>query len=192
MELLWNLANGPGFPQELERRAKNGDPVAQFVWAGLVAAGIDRRLSGEQALKLLQSSVQQSYVDAIVELGLCYQSGRWVPQDRARAATLWEAAASLGSQEARVRLQAVQLFTESPLVSPELIVFFRAQAEEGSILAQVALAYCYERGLGVRRDSGSAARMYRNAAQRGSQSAFDALKRMHDAIRPKGEEWQVG
>lgn len=192
MELLWNLANGPGFPEELEHRAKKGDPVAQFVWAGLVAAGIDQRLSGDQALRLLQSSVQQNYVDAVVELGLCYQSGRWVPQDRARAATLWEAAAALGSQEAQVRLQAVQLFTESPRVSPELIAFFKAQAEEGSILAQVALAYCYERGLGVQRDSGIAARMYRNAAQRGSQSAFEALKRMHDAVRPKGEEWQVG
>ncbi|MEX1139873.1 MAG: tetratricopeptide repeat protein [Bacteroidota bacterium] len=192
MELLWNLANGPGFPEELERRAKKGDPVAQFVWAGLVAAGIDQRLSGEQALRLLQSSVQQDYLDAIIELGLCYQSGRWVPQDRTRATGLWAAAATLGSNEAQVRIQAVQLFSESPNVPPELITFFRTQAEEGSILAQVALAYCYERGLGIQRDSGSAARMYRNAAQRGSQSAFEALKRMHDAIRPKEAEWEVG
>ncbi|MEX2116623.1 MAG: tetratricopeptide repeat protein [Bacteroidota bacterium] len=193
MELLWNLANEPGFAEELESRAKKqSDPVAQFVWAGLVACGIDQRLSGEQALKLLQSSAQQNYVDAIVELGLCYQSGRWVPQDRSRALKLWETAAALGSREALVRFHAVQLFTESPHVPPDRIAFFKTQAEEGSILAQVALAYCYERGLGIPRNSGTAAQMYRNAAQRGSQSAYEALKRMHDAIRPKGAEWEVG
>ena len=192
MELLWNLVNGEGFPEELERRAKESDPVAQFVWAGLVAARIDQRLSGEQALKLLQSSAQQKYADALVELGMCYQSGRWVLQDRSRASKLWETAAALGNKEAIVRLSAVQLFAEPPRGSADLVAFFKMQAEEGSILAQVALAYCYERGLGTPRDSGSAARMYRNAAQRGSESAFEALKRMHDAIRPKGAEWEIG
>jgi TPR repeat protein len=192
MQLLWNLVNGKGFPEELERRAKNSDPVAQYVWAGLVAARIDQRLSGEQALKLLQSSVQSNYLDAIIELGMCYQSGRWVPQDRARALKLWESAAVLGSREAVVRIRAIQLFTESPGVSADMVAFFKSEAEEGSILAQVALAYCYERGLGIPRDSGNAARIYRNAAQRGSESAFEALKRMHDGIRPKGAEWEVG
>jgi hypothetical protein len=192
MELLWNLVNGQGFPEELERRAKESDPVAQFVWAGLVAARIDQRLSGEQALKLLQSSAQKNYVDAILELGMCYQSGRWVSQDRARALKLWESAAALGSREAVVRLRAIQLFAESPRVSADMVAFFKSEAEEGSILAQVALAYCYERGLGIPQDSGNAARIYRNAAQRGSDSAFEALKRMHDGIRPKGAEWEVG
>ena len=191
-ELLWNLAQQSGYVEELEARAKRQGPVAEFVWAGLVATGVDRRLSGEQALKLLQSAAGQNYDDAMVELGLCYQSGRWVQQDRAQAVRLWEAAASLGNQEALVRLHAVQLFTENPQVTAKTIAFLEGFAGQGSLLAQVALGYCHERGLGVPKKAGEASRIYRDAAQRGSESAYKALKRMHDEIRPEGEEWAVG
>lgn len=192
LELIWNIAGTEGFAGELERRAKNGDAVAQFAWAGLVAAGVDRRLSGEQALKLLQSSSNQRFADAIIELGLCYQSGRWVERDQARARLLWQEAASMGKTEALIRLHAVDLFVQNPHVTAAMIALFREQAGEGSILAQVALAYCYEKGLGVPRNAGEASGLYRNAAQRGSESAYDALKRMHDGIRPPGEKWKVG
>ena len=191
-ELLWNLAQGPGYPEALESRAKSQDPVARFVWAGLVATGIDRRLSGEQALRLLEASAAQNYTEAMVELGLCYQSGRWVSVDRDRALELWAAAARRGNYEALVRLKAADLFTENPRVSEDIVDFFRRFADRGSLLAQVALGYCYERGVGVEGNAGEASRMYRDAAQRGSQSAYEALKRMHDKIRPEGEAWVVG
>lgn len=192
LELIWKIAGTERFAEELERRAKDGDAVAQFAWSGLVASGIDRRLSGEQALKLLQSSADQRYADAVIELGMCYQSGRWVERDQARARLLWKEAASMGKTEALIRLNAVDLFVQNPQVSPATIALFREQAGEGSILAQVALAYCYERGLGVPRNPGEASGLYRNAAARGSESAYDALKRMHDGIRPPGEKWKVG
>ncbi|MBI4417521.1 MAG: sel1 repeat family protein [Ignavibacteriales bacterium] len=192
LELIWNIIKEEGFAEELEGRAKNGDAAAQFAWAGLVAVGIDRRLSGQQALKLLQSSADQGYEEAIIELGLCYQSGRWVERDPIRARQLWQIAVSRGKTEALIRLNAVGLFTQNASVNPATIALFKEQAEEGSILAQVALGYCYERGLGVTRNLGDASRLYRNAAQRGSESAYDALKRIHDLIRPPGEKWEVG
>ncbi|GJQ21405.1 MAG: hypothetical protein HBSIN02_17600 [Bacteroidia bacterium] len=190
--LIHEIVGQEGFGEELERRAKSSDAVAQFAWAGLVAGGIDRRLSGEQALKLLQSAADQRYAEAVIELGMCYQSGRWVERNQARARELWRVAASMGKTEAFIRLKAVELFTDNPTVDPATIRMFREQAEEGSILAQVALGYCYERGLGVPKNPGDASRLYRNAAQRGSDSAYDALKRMHDEIRPAGEKWKVG
>jgi TPR repeat protein len=191
-DLLWNLVQEPGFPETLESRAKQNDAIAQFVWAGLVAVGIDRRLSGEQALKLLQSSAVQNYTEAMVELGLCYQSGRWVEQDRARALELWEAAGRWGNVEALVRLKTAELFMENPRISRESVAQLQTYAGQGSLLAQVALGFCHEHGLGVPENAGEASRAYRDAAQRGSQTAYEALKRMHDKIRPEGNEWVVG
>jgi len=190
--LVHEIVGQEKFAEELEQRAKSDDTVAQFVWAGLVAVGIDRRLSGGQALKLLQSAADQRYADAVIELGMCYQSGRWVERDQARARELWRVAASMGKTEALIRLKAIELFSENPTVDHATIRLFREQAEEGSILAQVALGYCHERGLGVPKNPGDASRLYRNAAQRGSESAYDALKRMHDRIRPPGDKWKVG
>jgi TPR repeat protein len=59
------------------------------------------------------------------------------------------------------------------------------------VLAQVALGYCYETGSGVVPSDSEAARLYRAAAQRGSQDAYYALKRMHDRIRPANKEFQI-
>jgi TPR repeat protein len=36
-----------------------------------------------------------------------------------------------------------------------------------------------------------AASMYRKAAQRGSQMAYRALKKMYDAVRPESEEFKI-
>ncbi|MBI2620430.1 MAG: sel1 repeat family protein [Ignavibacteriales bacterium] len=189
-ELLWNLIQEKGFPEELERQARQDDARAQFVWAGLVASRMDLRLSGEQALKLLQTAASRNHADALIELGLCHQSGRWVQADRVQTVVLWRKASLLGSQEAEVRLAVLRTIGAGEIDNRD-IAFLRSKADEGSILAQVALGYCYQRGLGLARSKAEAARLYRNAAQRGSQSAYFALRQMHDEIRPEGKEFAM-
>ena len=191
-ELLWNLIQEPGYVERLEKLSKALDPAAQFVWAGIVGARFDQRLSGEQAFNLLQSAEKQQYVDAMIEMGLCYQSGRWTKQDRVKAVELWSRAKAMGSEEAAVRLAALRLFSGDQSEDLDAVIeFLETEAQEGSLLAQVALAYCFETGRGVKQQKGEAARLYRNAAQRGSQSAYDALRRMHDEIRPPGKEFEI-
>ena len=70
-ELLWNLIQEPGYAENLEKLSKAPDPAAQFVWAGIVGARFDQRLSGEQAFTLLQSASNENYVDAVIAMGLC-------------------------------------------------------------------------------------------------------------------------
>jgi len=190
MELLWNLIQDKGFAEELDRRSRHNDPEAQFVSAGLVAARMDLRLSGEQALQLLNSSASRNNADAIIELGLCHQSGRWVKQDRMRTAELWVRAAGLGSIEAEIRLAVLQTIG-AERIGKEVFDFLQKKSDEGAILAQVAMAYCHQHGLGVARSKAEAARLYRNAAQRGSQSAYFALRQMHDEIRPDDEVFRM-
>jgi len=188
-EFLWNLVNEKGFAEDLERKAKVEDPMAQFVWSGLVAAQIERRLGPEQSLKLLKAASDQNDVQAMIELGLCYQSGRWVIQDRGKAEELWQQAASLGSREAQLRLATISIARGEKLDSNLKIL--REAFEDGSILAQTALGYCYEKGIGMAHNKGEASRLYRDASKRGSENAYYALRRMHDEIRPEEKEFEI-
>lgn len=188
-ELLVNLAREQGFAQELERKAKSADTQAQFIWSGFLAVQVENRLTPDQALGLLQSAGERNYRQALIELGMCYQSGRWVKQDRTKAEDLWRQAAGLGSVEARIRLAAISVVRREQVETN--FAMLRQAMEDGSVIALVAIGYCHEKGIGVVRNKGEGARMYRDAVQRGSENAYAALRRMHDEIRPKEKKFEV-
>ena len=72
-----------------------------------------------------------------------------------------------------------------------LVPLIRSEADSGSILAQAAMGYCLEQGIGMPPSRPEAAAMYRKAAQRGSQMAYRALRAMYDALRPESEEFRI-
>lgn len=190
--LLWRLIHTKDFMNETTEMAQKNNPEAEYVLAGLTAIGFDYDLNGTQAFQLLQAAAAQNFLPAIVETGNCYFSGRWVQQDKKKAMEVWNYAASLGSDEARIRYAASSVIASSGSnVDSLAIAFLDSASQKGSVLAEVALAYCYETGSGVAKNSGEAVRLYRSAAQRGNQSAYRGLQRMYDAIRPKGKEFQV-
>ncbi|MBI3005275.1 MAG: sel1 repeat family protein [Ignavibacteriales bacterium] len=188
-EFLWNVTNEKSFAEGLDRKSKAGDPEARVVWAGLVAAQIERRLSGEQAVHLLESAAESGNTEAMIELGMCYQSGRWVKQDRAKSEDHFEKAVRRGNREARLRLATLAIARGEHLGSN--LEILRRAYEEGSILAQVGLGYCHEKGIGMAQNRGEASRLYRDASKRGSDNAYQALRRMHDDIRPKEPEFEM-
>jgi TPR repeat protein len=128
----------------------------------------------------------------MIELGLCYHTGRWTERDRGRARALWLQAERLGSREAAVRLAVVDVAGEGELQNADSTIALLGQAiDEGSVLAEVGLAYCYERGRGVEARFDEAVRLYRSGYRRGSQDAYRALRRLHDAIRPADDRFRV-
>ena len=195
--LLLHLVQQAGFLHELKLRADNGEAEAEYAWAGIAALGFDipltkgqAMLTGDQALHFLRMAAAQHFPQALVELGLSSYAGRWVQRDVGQAEAYWREAASLGSREASIRL-AIMGVREGRLAGMEdPIALLRTAAREGSVLAEVALAYCYETGQGVATDASTAARLYATAAQRGSQDAYRALRRMLDAIRPPDPEFK--
>lgn len=91
-----------------------------------------------------------------------------------------------------VRLAVVTVREEEDTTAlRDAVVVLRQAAEDGSILAEMALAFCHERGIGVTPGPSEAVRHYRNAARRGSQDAYRALRRMHDALRPDDKAFRV-
>jgi TPR repeat protein len=188
--LLWKMIMTEEFPLALEAQSPKNNPDALYVWSGLTSIGFNKLLNEQQAFELLQRAVSTGHVPSIVETGTCYFTGRWIQQDRARAVELWTRAARLGSLEAEIRLAAAtvmgQIYGEE--ISAALTVLNKT-AKEGSLFSDVALGYCYEKGVGVQQNKGEAYRIFHQAMLRGSETAFHALRSMHDQLRPSDAEF---
>jgi len=198
-ELLNAILAKPGVVQALKTRARRDEPEAMCAWSALHALGFTGALSQAQALltpaqavQLLKKAADRDHVPALIELGLWYFTGRWVGTDASHAQELWEKAAALGSREAELRLAAIRLRAEqdSAGVARDLATVLRGM-EDGSVLAEVALGYCYESGRGMSPRIAEAVRLYRVAARRGSLDAYRALRRLHDERRPPDAEFVI-
>jgi TPR repeat protein len=195
--LLQELIRHNGFFGELKTRASRRDAVALYVWAGLVAIGFDAPMAQGgavitpgQALGFLEDASALGNTQAMIELGLCYYSGRWVGRDLGKAVSLWHDAAQGGSGEAGVRL-CVAKVREGGTELGDAVATLEQAASKGSVLAEVALGYCYETGRGVAENMPTAVRLYRTGASRGSQDAYRALRRLHDDLRPSDREFSM-
>jgi TPR repeat protein len=190
--LLWQLSKSTAFLERVQRDAKNDDSEAMFVWYGLNSINYDNQLVIDDAINLLQKSADDDYIPAMIELGLNYYTGRYTLEDKSEGLQFWEDAASIGSTEARVRLITASLYSDTELENPkssfdELI----KASENGSLLAQVGLAHCYQNGIGTAPSKGETVNYYRVASQRGSQYAYRELQRLYDEIRPDETEFSV-
>lgn len=194
LALLLRLVRKKGFAQEVEDRAKAGDYDAMFVWAGLTELGLDHRLLDEQAFHLLKTAADHNNIPSLIELGRCYYTGQWTPRNPALGALYWERAARDGSRDAEIRLAAAAVISDSAATDSSLSDTVRILSEgvgDGSMIAQLALGYCYQHGVGVPQNTPRAVRLYRECAQRGSESAYNALLAMYNKLRPKGKEFDV-
>jgi len=183
--LLGRLLQRTGTREAIDRAAYSGNPDAQYVFAALRALEIDLRHSENAALDMLRRATEAGSSNALLQLGLWYASDRIVPRDMEQAISLWSKAAIDGNYEARLRLAAAALFGRSQQMSlSEATWILETAATQGSILAATAIARDYEIGITRSAKPGIAARMYRECAIRGSNGAYEALRGMHDAIRP--------
>jgi len=198
-ELLVKLLEQKGTLPHIRAAAARGEPEAEFAWAGVSALGFDGvlaqaqvYLSGDEAFRLLSKAAEKGYAPALVEEGLAYYAGRWVSRSMEKATELWTRAASLGSKDAMVRIALTTLRSPSDTSGrKEAVEILKKAADEGSVLAEVGLGYCYETGTGLPVRDAEAAFYYRAASVRGSQDSFRALRRMHDAIRPEDAQFRI-
>jgi uncharacterized protein len=191
--LLLKILEQKSFQSLLKARSSHGDPEANFLWAALTALNFDNSITPAQAEQMLKKSVDQSYVPALIEMGLWHYAGKWVVQDKDKAVSLWGQAAKKGSVDAEVRLAVTALREGGNTREDSSAVSLLYQAvPDGSILAQVGLGYCYEQGIGVGKSMAEAAHWYRLGAVRGSQDAYRALRRLYDSERPGDKEFEIG
>ncbi len=190
--LLWGIVRVDRYFASLKQRVDRGDPAAEFTWASLIDLGFDNRLTEQQALHMLEDAAGQGYPEAVVQLGLCYYSGKWVKKDPRRGSELLQQARKLGNNEADIRLCLTNLRTGRRDADAEACIYRLARhAGNGSLLASATLGYCYEHGFGAGADTAKAVSTLRNAAERGSRIAYDELRDLYDALRPQQAEFQL-
>jgi len=189
--LLWQLTKKTGFINRVQNEVLNGNVEAKFVWYGLASTTFDNQIAMSDAIDLLQSSADQKFVPAMIELGLNYYTGRYLDRDIKMGLRYWREALLLGSTEASIRLITASLYDEEEINHKKAVSDLKKAADEGSVLAQVALAYCYENGIGTIVSKSNSLKNYRMAAQRGSQYAYRELQRLYDEIRPNDPEFMI-
>ena len=183
---LWKLVREQSYFNVLKKRIDNNDPQAMFVWYGLVTSGLDNQITEADAVKLLEKSASMNYLPAINELGLDLYTGKYLTQDRDKAIQVWKLATNMGSSEAAIRIEVAKIYGFIKTTDYQSTIDnIKKAIDEGSVLAQATLAYCYENGIGLETNEPNAVKYFRLAAQRGSRFAYDELKQMYDAIRPK-------
>lgn len=190
-EALLKVSQKNNFYSLLEKEVKRNNPDAMFVWAGLIALGLDYSLTEEQAFELLNKARKQNHKNSIIELGLAYYSGSLVKKDSLKAIDYLTEAVKLGSTEAEIRLAFLRIQSAKKTDYKNEISILSKYSQKGSVLAEAALAYCYEHGIAVKQNKGKAASLYRQAAQRGNEAAYNSLRNMYDVLRPKDEEFKI-
>ncbi len=190
--LIWNLTKNNDISADLQKLIKEKDPEAMFVWYGLFAFGYNNQIVQEDAVKLLQQAAQRKYLPALNELGLAFNNGNFIKADHEKAFAIWTESENLGSMEAKIRLAAAGVFGYLKVLDLDNAVKTLEYGDNlGSILSQVALAYCYEKGIVLNEDKALAVKNFRTSAQRGNQFAYNELKRMYNEIRPDKKEFKI-
>jgi TPR repeat protein len=189
--LLWRLINEKNIQTAFNLQASKNVPEASYVVSSLFGLGFTNNLTDDQAMQFLQSAVSKTFIPAVLDLGNCYSQGQWVKADKKKAKEFWKYAADHGNTEGKIRVAVAEVFdgtiTDAKKSFDELLQY----SDEGSILAQTALGYCYEKGILVPINYSQAVSYYRKSGQRGNQSALTALSRMYDERRPKEKEFKI-
>jgi TPR repeat protein len=190
--LLWKMIKDQKYFIQLKKLVERNDPRAMFIWYGLFAAGIDNEIVQEDALNLLKRAASLNYIPALDELGLDFYTGKFLKLDRDKAIEIWQHSENLGSREASIRILSAKIFGYMKAQDfQNTIAQIQKADDDGSIIAQETLAYCFENGIGTEINEAKAAMYFRMAAQRGSRFAFDELKQMYDAIRPNSSTYKI-
>lgn len=190
-QYLLKYAYNQDFYNLITKTAKTNNVSAKYVYAGLTAMGIlINTVDDKQAFDLLKNAGNLNHIPSLIEIGLCYSNGTLVNKDNNKALEYWQKAANLGSNEANTRITIFKLLSQNEN-NLELTDKLLKDAEKGSVLAQSALGFCYEKGVQVKLNKATAVQYYRNAAQRGNKSAYDALINMYDQLRPQDSTFEI-
>jgi len=117
-------------------------------------------------VKWFRKAAEQNSALAQNYLGVCYETGRGVPQDEVEAVKWYRKAAEQNLAEAQCNLG--HCYANGQGVAQdhvEAVKWYRKAAEQNDAAAQSNLGVCYDKGQGVAQDHVEAVKWYRKAAE---------------------------
>ncbi len=159
---------------------------ALFNIAILYEQGLGVEKNIDMAVDIYEQAARSGSRSASYQLGLFYLHGGLITQDLEKAEHWLSIAALDGDQEAAQLLQQlsgtetdVQFFKVQQLLiegeTERALARLHQLAKEGHVDAITRLAWMFESGVGIKRDLGQAARLFRQAAEMGDAKAQYAL-----------------
>ncbi len=128
------------------------------------------------ALARAAESAGKGEADMVYHLALCYEEGKFAPQDYQRAAELYQKAAAMGHAPSQVALGGCYDAGRGvPCNSVKAASFYKLAAEQGNADGQYYLALCHYYGFGLARDHAEAKRLFSLAANQGHAEARKRL-----------------
>ena len=125
-----------------------------------------------QNFRSYEKAAKKGNADAQNNLGVCYESGRGVQQDYAKAVFWYEKSAEQGNAYAQYNLGVCYYNGRGVQQDYAKAVFWYAKsAEQGDADAQYNLGFCYINGRGVRQDYAKAVSWYARSAEQGNANA---------------------
>ncbi len=135
----------------------------------------------DQAVKMFRFSAEQGYAPAQYYLGICYDYGRGISENKVEAVKWYRLAAEQDFTKAQFSLGYAYLMGEGVSTDyTEGVKWTRLAAEKGYRSAQDNMGWCYEYGKGVPKNYSEAVRWYKLAAKQNSSYAIKQLKRLNE------------
>lgn len=115
--------------KEIEKKAHEGDPVSQYVYATILAGHPDFNRPWSDALPWITKAAQAGLAPAQFELGQSLWMGRGCEEDPVKAIEWFQLAAQQGEPNAQVSLARIAL-TPGASFEPEKALFWLRQAAD--------------------------------------------------------------
>ena len=156
-----------GFPSLLQG-ADNACAQWQYALGVSYQQSLGTKIDKVEAVRWLNKSAEQGYIDAQFRLGMCYENGQGMIEDYFRAVKWYRKAAEQGHAKAQYCMGWCYNKGEGVETNAvEAITWYRKSAEQGEALAQFMLGLSYAKGRGVAKDFTEAVKWYRKAAEQG-------------------------
>src|SRR5579871_275273 len=167
-----------------KRAADGGNPQAMFQLGKMYENGLGVPQDFQQARQFYQGAINSGNTDAMISLGGMYEwaheKSKEYPKDYPKARQLYEQAHLSGSSKAAWRIGYMyELAHGFPRPDYQQAADWYEKgvaARDGD--AMFRLGYLYEKGRGVKKDDEQARQWYTKAADAGSESAKDWLKKI--------------
>jgi hypothetical protein len=131
--------------------------------------------SEKKAAKIWKRAVELGEVDAMVDLGILYNSGIGVKLNKKKAERLYHTAADRGHALAQYNL-GLLLYSQKKI--EEAFRYYALSADQGFTPAENNLGCCYHTGEGTEVDLGKARYWFERAAAKGNEKAIRTLARL--------------
>ncbi len=174
-----DLANAEEGEAWLRKAAAQEDGESLFRLAIFLETSTKKTKKSVQAkqreiVDCYRRAVAQEYPEALFFFGMMQLHGEMVLKEEAQGVELLKKAAQMGHVEARFEWGKWLLRSKRESDHQEAVVHFRAIADQHP-QAQVGLAYCYQDGLGVSKNSAEAEKRFAQAAQQGDAFANNEM-----------------